>query len=144
VVRAALQTAGLSRPHAQIVQRAETLLCLQPQEDRIVLQRVMQVRLHVPGIGDQHTVRREAVDELAQLALDRRQPPLVLGERNQMDRKGAVRFHFADPPAGVTWGDQPHVVSGAPQRRGQFHRVNDSPAGRGPVEQEADDRDFCP
>ena len=55
----------LGRPDSeqpQVIERAKAFLGLHEQNRRIAAHRLGQVRLHVPGVGNDHIIRRERID----------------------------------------------------------------------------------
>ncbi len=64
----------------QVIERAKTFQGLDVQQARVPAHGLGQVRLHVPGIGDDDIIRRERIHRGAKPLPDGRNIPVTLGE----------------------------------------------------------------
>jgi hypothetical protein len=141
MLRTLSRRARLRGEEAEIIERAEALLRLEPQEVGVAAHRLGQDRLGVPGVGDDHVVGGEGVDGLAEPLADRGGVPRAFAEVEGLrgDRQRGV--DAANTPIGESRMDVTDLVAGAGEELGELDGVDDPAACRGPIEQKTEDRD---
>ncbi len=141
IARTLLDLGRTDAQQSQIVERAEAFLGLEQQENAVTAHGLGQQRLHVPGIGDRHKIRLKLIDRTAISPLNLRDIPRRPIKFQRLARNQPIRGHAADPPGRKAGEALPHLVPGPNQKPNQPGRMHIAAAGRGPVEEEAEDGD---